>query len=54
MTGRTAMNEPFLTFSLGTQRYALAIEEVVEVATMVELVQVAGMPPEVIGVANRH
>lgn len=44
----------FLTFSLGTQRYALPIEDVVEVAAMVELVQVAGATPELLGLANRH
>lgn len=45
---------PFLTFRLGAQRYALAIDRVVEVAAMVELTTVADAPPELIGVANRH
>jgi purine-binding chemotaxis protein CheW len=44
----------FLTFSLGDQLYALPIDDVVEVAAMVALVQVAGAPPEVMGMANRH
>jgi purine-binding chemotaxis protein CheW len=43
-----------LTFSLGTQRYAISIDEVVEVAAMVEVTKVAGMPPQVLGVINRH
>jgi purine-binding chemotaxis protein CheW len=45
---------PILTFSLGQQQYALPVDEVVEVAAMVELVAVPGAPPEVLGVANRH
>ncbi len=44
----------FLTFSLGTQLYALPIDDVVEVAAMVELVQVIDALPEVLGLANRH
>ena len=44
----------FLTFSLGPQLYALPIEDVVEVAAMVELVQVVDAPPEMLGLANRH
>jgi len=45
---------PFLTLSLGSQRYALPIEQVVEVAAMVELVKVPDTPPEFLGAANRH
>lgn len=48
------MSEPFLIFSLGAQRYALSIHEVVEVAAMVELASVPGMQPPMLGVANRH
>lgn len=45
---------PVLTFTLGGQRYALLIDDVVEVVSMVELVQLPGTPPEVEGIANRH
>ncbi len=44
----------FLTFSLGNQLYALPIEDVVEVAAMVELVSVVSAAPEILGLANRH
>jgi chemotaxis signal transduction protein len=46
--------EPFLTFSLGGQRYALPIDQVVEVAAMVEVVRMPDSPPEFLGVVNRH
>jgi purine-binding chemotaxis protein CheW len=46
--------QPFLTFSLGEQKYALPIDVVVEVAAMVELSEVAESPPEMSGIANRH
>jgi chemotaxis signal transduction protein len=45
---------PALTFYLGQQVYALLIEEVVEVAAMVERITVADAPPEILGMANRH
>lgn len=45
---------PILTFTLGIQQYALQVEEVVEVAAMVELVTVPDDRPEVLGVVNRH
>jgi purine-binding chemotaxis protein CheW len=45
---------PFLTFRLGSQCYALAIEQVVEVAAMVEVATVADAPAALLGVANRH
>lgn len=54
MTTHGPDQQPFLTFALGTQRYALAINEVVEVAAMVEVTQVVGMPAQVLGVVNRH
>ncbi len=54
MTTQTQNHKPFLTFALGTQRYAISIDEVVEVAAMVEVTTIAGMPPAVLGVVNRH
>lgn len=56
METRTLKREaqPFLTFSLGSQRYALPIEQVVEVAAMVEVISVPDSPPEFVGVINRH
>ena len=45
---------PILTFLLGEQYYALFIEEVIEVAAMVELVNVTDAPAEILGLANRH
>ncbi len=45
---------PFLTFRLGEQSYALPIEQVVEVAAMVELTTIAGAPPALLGAANRR
>lgn len=46
--------QPFLTFRLGQQTYALPIAQVVEVAAMIELVTVANAPPALLGVVNRH
>lgn len=43
-----------LTFSLGDQRYGLPIDEVVEVASMVELVTVKDARAELVGMVNRH
>lgn len=54
MMAASPERKAFLTFSLGTQRYALSIDEVVEVAAMVEVTKVTGMPPQVLGVINRH
>jgi len=45
---------PVLTFRLGDQKYALPIEDVVEVAAMVELTSIPDSRPGVLGVANRH
>ncbi len=45
---------PILTFSIGGQFYALSIDEVVEVAAMVELAAMPGAPPELLGIADRH
>lgn len=44
----------YLTFNLDEQRYALPIEQVVEVAVMVALDTMPDTPPAVLGVANRH
>lgn len=43
-----------LTLRVGEQYYALPINDIVEVAAMVEIVRVAGQPPEVLGMVNRH
>jgi purine-binding chemotaxis protein CheW len=43
-----------LIFRLGQQHYALAIEQVVEVAAMVELVQTPDVDDVFTGIANRH
>lgn len=48
------VDQAILTFSLGAQLYALPIEEVVEVAAMVERTTVADAPPELLGVVNRR
>lgn len=45
---------PFLTFNLAAQFYALLVEDVVEVAAMVERMPVPDSPPEVLGIINRH
>jgi len=45
---------PVLTFRLGEQPYAVAIEDVVEVASMVELTTMPDRPPFMMGIANRH
>lgn len=47
-------NQPFLIFTIGEQRYALRIEDVIEVASMVELMKIPTALPEIIGIANRH
>jgi purine-binding chemotaxis protein CheW len=45
---------PILTFSLRGQEYALLVEDVVEVASMVEVVKVADSSPEIVGAISRH
>jgi purine-binding chemotaxis protein CheW len=45
---------PLLIFLLGEQHYALTIDDVVEVAAMVELTTVPDAPPEMLGIANRR
>lgn len=57
MTSNSAAHQPtasLLTFTVGPQLCALPIEEVVEVAAMVELVSVPDSPPEVLGMVNRR
>lgn len=46
--------EAILTFSLGAQVYALPIDDVVEVAAMVERTIVPDARPELLGVVNRR
>jgi chemotaxis signal transduction protein len=43
-----------LIFRLGPQHYALSIEQVVEVAAMVELVKTPDVDEVFLGIANRH
>lgn len=45
---------PILTFSLGTRLYGLLIDDVVEVAAMVELMPIVDARPEFLGVVNRQ
>lgn len=45
---------PLLTFRLANQHYALAIEQVLEVAAMVAVTTMPDAPPEILGLANRH
>ena len=45
---------PYLTFSIGEQYYALSIDNLVEVAAMVELTRTPDVNAKFIGVANRH
>lgn len=54
MSDTSAQHLPVLSFRLGEQRYALMIEDVVEVAAMVALAPVPDAPPHLLGVANRH
>lgn len=43
-----------LTFRLDDQQYGLPISDVVEVAAMVEIMRIAGQPPEILGMVNRR
>lgn len=43
-----------LTFSINDSYYAVPIEDVIEVAAMVESIPVPDSKPELIGVINRH
>lgn len=46
--------QPYLTFELGGEQYALAISDVIEVAAMVEPTRLASAPAGIIGMINRH
>ncbi len=45
---------PILTFRLGERTYGLLIDNVIEVAAMVEWIPMPGTRPELLGVVNRH
>jgi purine-binding chemotaxis protein CheW len=54
-TLKTIRNDiPLLTFRLGQQDYALPVDDVVEVAAMVEMTHIAGTMPGLPGIVNRH
>lgn len=50
----TAPDMAVVTFMLGDQFYALLIDDVIEVAAMVELIHLANARAEVLGAVNRH
>jgi purine-binding chemotaxis protein CheW len=54
MAGKASYQLPVLTFSLGAQTFALLIEDVIEAAAMVELVDLPDARPEILGLANRR
>jgi purine-binding chemotaxis protein CheW len=54
MTAMMTNDLAVLTFRLGNQQYALPIDDVVEVAVMVELTRLSGVRPEILGMINRH
>ncbi len=54
MLGHEAVRLPLLTFRLGERRYALLIEDVVEVAAMVDLLKIPSERAEVLGYINRR
>lgn len=45
---------PLLTFRLGEQRYALLIEDVVEVSAMVDMLKLPTERPAILGYINRR
>lgn len=49
-----AVRLPILTFRLGERRYALLIEDVVEVAAMVDMLSIPAERPEIVGYVNRR
>jgi purine-binding chemotaxis protein CheW len=49
-----AVRLPILTFRLGERRYAILIEDVVEVAAMVDMLSIPAERPEVAGYVNRR
>ena len=50
----TAQRIPVLSFRLEGQYYGLFIEDVSEVAVLVEAVRVPDAPPALMGIVNRH
>lgn len=54
MAEAEAQSVPHLIFRLGSQQYALVIDQVIEVAAMVELVDTPHSHAAFLGVANRH
>src|SRR5688500_12439522 len=54
MTVKMTNDLAVLTFRLGDQQYALPIDDVVEVAAMVELTRISGVRPEILGMINRR
>lgn len=49
-----AVRLPILTFRLGERRYAILIEDVVEVAAMVDMLSIPAERPEIVGYVNRR
>jgi purine-binding chemotaxis protein CheW len=49
-----ATTNTFLTFRLSGQDYALPIDNVIEIAAMVEVTRIAGAASSLLGVVNRH
>lgn len=54
MSSHDAIRLPLLTFQLGDRRYALLIEDVVEVAAMVDMLSIPAERPEIVGYVNRR
>lgn len=54
MMSNDAVRLPLLTFRLGEARYALLIEDVIEVAAMVDMLSIPTERPEVVGYINRR
>ena len=54
MMGLDTIRLPLLTFRLGEARYALLIEDVVEVAAMVEMLRLPTERAEILGYINRR
>lgn len=53
-TRRQTESLPVLIFNIGDGLYALSIDDIVEVAAMVEMSPIPDAPPEILGVVNRH
>lgn len=54
MMSLDAVRLPLLTFRLGEARYALLIEDVVEVAAMVDMLSIPTERDEIVGYINRR